>query len=310
MADQGDSQLRSAQAPNAGDRLRKFKAKPPTLFIRHDFKAGKFAGRLIFIGDIHGCPKELDELLAKVKFIPGKDQVVLVGDLVAKGPDSVGVVRRARQIRAWGVRGNHDDKVVKWYEFLHGPAKSMKEQDIEAIKVSDLPYDSFKSKTADAHYKIARKMSPKDYKYLAALPVIMVFSEPFAQWIVVHGGLDPSRPLLKQKAMDVMVMRNITASGPTKDKHRGSPWFKLWGKAMAELCESADGSDKAENADHSAHYTKVIYGHDASHALQIHNYTKGLDSRCVYGGELTAFILPGETLVSVKSPMYCTPKLD
>src|SRR5687767_6367262 len=63
--------------------------------------------RLIVIGDVHGCLAELDALLTDVAPRPD-DELVLVGDLVRKGPDSAGVVRRVREIGARAVRGNHD----------------------------------------------------------------------------------------------------------------------------------------------------------------------------------------------------------
>ena len=54
--------------------------------------------RTIIIGDVHGC---LDELLSLVRLArrDPDDRVVLVGDLVAKGPDSPGVVAWARESR-------------------------------------------------------------------------------------------------------------------------------------------------------------------------------------------------------------------
>ena len=48
-------------------------------------------GRVIVIGDVHGCLRELDNLLDKVDYQQGHDTLVLAGDLVDKGPDSVGV---------------------------------------------------------------------------------------------------------------------------------------------------------------------------------------------------------------------------
>lgn len=46
-------------------------------------------GRLILVGDVHGCAKELGLLLAQLGHVPGVDNLVLVGDLVNKGPASV-----------------------------------------------------------------------------------------------------------------------------------------------------------------------------------------------------------------------------
>ena len=68
----------------------------------------------IIVGDVHGCLVELDALLRKVRYTHG-DRLILVGDLVAKGPDSAGVVARARELGALGVRGNHDERVLSWF---------------------------------------------------------------------------------------------------------------------------------------------------------------------------------------------------
>lgn len=62
------------------------------------------------IGDVHGCYDELIALLKQVEFTPGVDTLWLTGDLVARGPDSLAVLR---YVKALGesvrlVLGNHD----------------------------------------------------------------------------------------------------------------------------------------------------------------------------------------------------------
>lgn len=53
--------------------------------------------RLLLIGDIHGCLDELKAILKKAMYMPSNgDVVVLVGDLVCKGPASADVVRYCR----------------------------------------------------------------------------------------------------------------------------------------------------------------------------------------------------------------------
>ena len=46
------------------------------------------------IGDVHGCYHELRALLAQADFDPLADTLWLTGDLVARGPDSLDVLRR------------------------------------------------------------------------------------------------------------------------------------------------------------------------------------------------------------------------
>ena len=65
---------------------------------------------ILLVGDVQGCASALDGLLALAGFSPSRDHVVLLGDLVNRGPDSLGVLRRAA---AWGnaatcLLGNHD----------------------------------------------------------------------------------------------------------------------------------------------------------------------------------------------------------
>jgi serine/threonine protein phosphatase 1 len=67
--------------------------------------------RILAIGDIHGCVRSLDALLAAVK--PGPDDLlVTLGDYVDRGPDSRAVLDRLISLRATGrllaLRGNHD----------------------------------------------------------------------------------------------------------------------------------------------------------------------------------------------------------
>lgn len=64
--------------------------------------------RRIFVGDIQGCLGPLERLLDAVAFRPDRDLLVPVGDLVNKGPDSVGVLKLLKKLGAEPVLGNHD----------------------------------------------------------------------------------------------------------------------------------------------------------------------------------------------------------
>lgn len=65
---------------------------------------------LYLIGDVQGCDDALARLLDDIAFSPSRDNLVLLGDLVNRGPDSLAVLRRMRRFdgAAQTVLGNHD----------------------------------------------------------------------------------------------------------------------------------------------------------------------------------------------------------
>ena len=71
--------------------------------------------RKIFIGDVHGCAKELSELLDRVELDKASDRLIFLGDLMDRGPDSYPVFSMVRDLkkemkeRCTVIRGNHDD---------------------------------------------------------------------------------------------------------------------------------------------------------------------------------------------------------
>lgn len=65
---------------------------------------------LYFIGDVQGCDSALQHLLTEISFSPSRDTLYLLGDLVNRGPDSAGVLRRLMGLGASAqcLLGNHD----------------------------------------------------------------------------------------------------------------------------------------------------------------------------------------------------------
>ena len=72
----------------------------------------KPGGRLIFVGDIHGCFDELNELLDRVAPVQ-KDTVVSVGDVVTKGPDAARCLDLWRERGYLAVQGNNEIKLLE-----------------------------------------------------------------------------------------------------------------------------------------------------------------------------------------------------
>ena len=65
---------------------------------------------LYLIGDVQGCNAALQRLLDTISFSPSRDSLILLGDLVNRGPDSAGVLRRLMHLgpAARCLLGNHD----------------------------------------------------------------------------------------------------------------------------------------------------------------------------------------------------------
>jgi diadenosine tetraphosphatase ApaH/serine/threonine PP2A family protein phosphatase len=158
--------------------------------------------RTILVGDVHGCLQELQALLGKVGAAPG-DKVILVGDLVAKGPDSQGVVQLCRESGFEAVLGNHDAHALR----IHGGALSRK--------------------LRPAERQLADSLLPEDWQWLASLPTWRRVDAHGV--LVVHGGLVPSVPLQDQRREDLLNMRSLTAEGrPSKRVDEGVPWASVW----------------------------------------------------------------------------------
>lgn len=74
--------------------------------------------RTIIVGDIHGCYEEFCLLLARLRFDESCDKLIVLGDIMDRGPDSFHVYQKARELsRAMGerfvlIRGNHDQMFI------------------------------------------------------------------------------------------------------------------------------------------------------------------------------------------------------
>lgn len=69
-----------------------------------------------FIGDIHGCREELEELLETIQRVDSRPQLFATGDVIGKGPDPIGALRLVERERISAVRGNHEAHLLRGVE--------------------------------------------------------------------------------------------------------------------------------------------------------------------------------------------------
>ena len=72
-------------------------------------------------------------MLQKIGYVQGKDTLILVGDLVNKGPRSGDMMRLAQRHGAWCVRGNHDDELLEAYYQVGRFAKGLHKYKHDAL---------------------------------------------------------------------------------------------------------------------------------------------------------------------------------
>lgn len=161
-------------------------------------------GRLIAIGDVHGCHVELADLIAKLE-LTRDDRLVLLGDLVNRGPDSCKVLDIARANKAIALLGNHELRLLK-YRRTHD-RKYVKEHDLDTFE----------------------KLRPQDWAFLESMP--LTFEEPELNTVFVHGGFLPNEPWQKQPPEVVTRIQVVDQDGhPAKRSAApGAPlWADLW----------------------------------------------------------------------------------
>ena len=122
-------------------------------------------------------------------------------------------------------------------------------------------------------------LTPEEWAVLERLPLYLPVPDHNA--IVVHGGIVPGIPIELQEQDTLLNMRTLRPDGTgSRRPDEGVLWGSAW--PGPEL---------------------IVFGHHAMAGLQRHPHALGLDTGCVYGGRLTAYVLPEDRLVSVPARM-------
>lgn len=222
-------------------------------------------GPFDIIGDIHGCRSELETLLAKLGYADGKHPggrtAVFVGDLVDRGPDSPGVLRRVMGMVASGdalcVPGNHENKLGRYLkgrnvQHTHGLAET-----IEQLEKED---DTFKEQVRE-----------------------------FIDGLVSHYVLDGGNLVVCHAGLPEKY------HGRTSGRVRS---HALYGDTTGETDEFGLPVRYPWAEDYRGR-AAVVYGHTPVPNTSWINNTICLDTGAVFGGKMTALRWPERELVDV-----------
>lgn len=217
--------------------------------------------RLIIIGDIHGCAVEFEKMLERVSPTPS-DRVILLGDLVNRGPASHRVVSLARESGAIALLGNHERRLLTWRHF--GDDLRLKPYDLRTIE----------------------DLSEIDWEYLEHMR--LHYHDPDLDVVCVHGGFLPGVPWRTQTVSVITTIQVVDAEGQPRRRSESpqSPhWSELWKGPPF-----------------------VVYGHTPRREVQQRPACLGIDTGCVHGGHLTAYILPEKTIVQIPAKRAYFPR--
>ncbi|MEU0049042.1 polynucleotide kinase-phosphatase [Streptomyces sp. NPDC006309] len=222
-------------------------------------------GPFDIIGDVHGCSAELESLLAELGYAdgvhPGGRTAVFVGDLVDRGPDSPGVLRRVMSMVKSGnalcVPGNHENKYGRHLKgrtvrHTHGLAETVEQMRGES--------EEFRAEVRE-----------------------------FIDGLVSHYVLDGGRLVVCHAGLPEKY------HGRTSGRVRS---HALYGDTTGETDEFGLPVRYPWAEDYRGR-AAVVYGHTPVPEATWLNNTICLDTGAVFGGKLTALRWPERELVDV-----------
>jgi bis(5'-nucleosyl)-tetraphosphatase (symmetrical) len=249
------------------------------------------------IGDLQGCAAEFDSLLRKLDFRPSKDTLWLVGDLVNRGPDSLGVLRRVMALgrSVVTVLGNHDLHLLATVAGRRDLSPSDTFQDVLEAPDAEHLIDWVRSRPLLHYDRTARRVlvhagipAPwtlrdartnareietllRGRRWRQSLRA-MYGNEP-AQWSRKLRGDDRRRftinALTRMRYCDAEGRLDLRCSGPPGTQGDGLiPWFDVPGRRAANV--------------------HIVFGHWAALGLLRRADVTAVDTGCAWGNRLTA----------------------
>lgn len=259
------------------------------------------------VGDIQGCCAELHQLLELIRFDPVADKLWLVGDLVNRGPDSLGVLRLVKSLgdTAITVLGNHDlhllavaggvaelhrddtlneildapdkDELLAW---LRSRSLLHAEGGFVLVHAGLLPNWNVAQAQQLAHEVEAALRGNRHHDYLAHM-----YGNHPDHWRDDLSGYSRLRVITNAFTR----MRICTQQGEMEFKFKGNvedvpagymPWFEVPGRASADAT--------------------VVCGHWSALGLKVTPHVIALDTGCLWGGALSAIRLEDHEVFQVQ----------
>lgn len=273
--------------------------------------------RTYVIGDLQGCAHEARLLLDRIQEdAQGAARIYFVGDLINRGPDSLGALRRVRALVETGggmveaLLGNHDLHLLAVAAGAQAMSPSDTLDDILAAPDRDELIGWLRRRPlalwADGHLMVHAGVLPQwSAGQTLALAGEVETALRGEQWIGFLGHMYGNQPdrwddaLAGYARLRCIVnaltrMRLCTLDGVMDFKQKESagappgssllPWFDLPGRRTADVT--------------------VVFGHWSALGLLLRDRLIGLDSGCVWGGKLTAVRLEDRRLLQVDCPEY------
>lgn len=261
------------------------------------------------VGDVQGCGRTLDRLLALIRFDAARDRLWLVGDLVNRGPRSLDVLRRAKGLGdvATVVLGNHDVHLLVRAEGLAGAKEGdtldeiLAAPDREALLewLATRPFLHREGDRVLVHAGLHKSWtlgeaeeSARHAEALLGGPRRRAFLQTLRQKGAPPADAEPAeRDTLLSAAATVRILtriRTCRSNGEPCDSYTGPPekapagcvpWFRVPKRASAEAT--------------------VVFGHWAALGLVNESRLLALDTGCVWGHALTAVRLEDRAVYQV-----------
>jgi len=266
---------------------------------------------LYAIGDVQGCNDELGALLHALKFSADRDRLWFVGDLVNRGPDSLGVLRRIRALgdAATVTLGNHDLHLLA---VAFGSGRVRSDDTLEQTLAAP-------DRDALLEWLTGRPLFHED----PALNVCMLHAGLAPQWDLVlarqcarevENALrrDP-RGLFERLYGDQPDRWDDALQGEGRLRFIVNCFTRLrYVDADGRLALRVKGSPKKSQTPtlvpwfeaHEARWRgpRIVFGHWSTLGFFDHDGVTGLDTGCVWGGTLTALRLDAPDTKPVQVP--------